>query len=341
MKMIISSLIIAFALISCNQPNTNSNADELAAAIKQDSQQETYNYDFREYGFTLKSPCKLEDVSSQVKGDFLINYGGVINQDNPNTMAAYQLIVSRLPVGYKDVPKNVLESKFDDFIRTSMSHMKNLKSIRFGYEGYKGYVGETTHNGMKQKWAIFLKDNYTIALTVMSNDNIEAKFNSFTNGFKSVSSQSKTEKKGTPKLNTQKLSFGYSVSAPCILKQYPSQDADYSYSGAINPDNKDIAIVYKVQVSSLPMRYSQMSAYNQKTIKNNLLNYLRSKDNYSECKVGVRKHFAYKANYSESGFKFKECMLLTDNHIIELMMFSKKGVSDSQFIEFVNSLKKN
>ena len=62
--------------------------------------------------------------------------------------------------------------------------MKNVKSVSFGYEGYPGYVGETTHNGLAQKGVIFLKDNYTIALTVMTNDNIEAKFNAYTNGFK-------------------------------------------------------------------------------------------------------------------------------------------------------------
>ena len=44
--------------------------------------------------------------------------------------------------------------------------------------------------------------------------------------------------------------------------------------------------------------------------------------------------------YKESGFLIKECMILTENHIIELMTFSKQGVSDTQFLKFVNSLKK-
>ena len=47
---------------------------------------------------------------------------------------------------------------------------------------------------------------------------------------------------------------------------------------------------------------------------------------------------AYKKDYEESGFQFKECMILTDNHVIELMVFSKQGVSNKQFMEFVNSL---
>ena len=79
----------------------------------------------------------------------------------------------------------------------------------------------------------------------------------------------------------------------------------------------------------------------QQQIKNNLLGYLRSKDSYTECRVGVKNHFAYKTSYTESGFKFKECMILTDKHVIELMMFSKNGISDTKFMEFVNSFKIN
>jgi hypothetical protein len=338
MKRIIFLALASAALLACNQPKSNS----AVIAEQQEEAQDSYTHDFKEYGFTLKAPCKMEDVSSQAKGDFLVNYGGVSNPNDPNTMVAYQLIVSRLPVGYKDLPKSELDSKVDYIIKSKMSGMKNVESINFGYEGYKGYVGETTHNGLKQKGIIFLKDNYLIALTVMTNDDIESKFNSFTNGFKSISTKNDNIKAATEvNEKEQSLSFGYSISAPCTLKRYSSSDVDYSYSGAINPDNQEIAIVYKVQVSTLPMRYSQMGEFDQKQIKNNLLNYLRSKASYSKCKVGVKNHLAYNMTYSESGFKIKECLMLTDSYVIELMIFSKKGVSDAQLMKFANSLKKN
>lgn len=333
MKKIIFLTFVTISLLACNQPTSNTSATTEVLSDTQD----TYTHDFNEYGFTLKAPCKMEDVSSQAKGDFLVNYGGVTNQNDPGNMAAYQLIVSRLPVGYRDMPKEELESKVDEIIKSKMSGMNNLKSISFGYEGYKGYVGETSHNGLKQKGVIFLKDNYTIALTVLSNNNLEAKFNSFTNGFKSVAKFKNNAESYSAQSNLQKLSFCYSISAPCSLKKYDTPDVDYSYSGAINPDNQDIAIVYKVQASVLPMEYSQMKKSDQQQIKNNLLSYLRSKDSYTECRVGVKNHFAYKTSYTESGFKFKECMILTDEHVIELMMFSKTGVSDTKFMEFVNS----
>ena len=58
------------------------------------------------------------------------------------------------------------------------------------------------------------------------------------------------------------------------------------------------------------------------------------------CTVNVNNSFAYKTEYKENGFFLKECMILSENHIIELMIFSKQGVSENQFLKFVNSLKK-
>ncbi len=83
----------------------------------------------------------MKDVSAQASGDFLLNYGGVTDGNDPSRMTAYQLIVTLLPVGYKDIPKDELASKIDILIKSRMSSMKNVKPINFGYEGYKGYVG--------------------------------------------------------------------------------------------------------------------------------------------------------------------------------------------------------
>ena len=99
----------------------------------------------------------MEDVSAQTSGDFLVNYGGVTDADDPNKMTVYQILVTRLPIGYKDVDEKELTNKIDDLIKSQMSSMKNVTPISFGYEGYKGYIGETSHNGMKQKGVIFSK----------------------------------------------------------------------------------------------------------------------------------------------------------------------------------------
>ena len=331
--------MIILSVCGCNQFNpthkVHSSDTETTNSIENG-----YTLDFSEYGFILKAPCKMENVSAHASGNFLLNYGGVTDADDPNKMTAYQLVVTRLPIGYKDVDEKELTNRIDALIKSQMSSMKNVTPISFGYEGYKGYVGETSHNGMKQKGVIFSKDNYIIALTVISNDNLVAKFNKYTNGFKAVSAKNTEQQISVDDKPVQRLSFGYSVEAPCILKQYPSQEVDYSYSGAINPDNQDKAIVYKIQVSQLPMALSDMISSDRNQIKKNLIDYLKSRGTYSACTVNVNSIFAYKIEYKESGFLIKECMILTENHIIELMTFSKQGVSDTQFLKFVNSLKK-
>lgn len=188
-KIFINSFIVSMIIHSvcgCHQSNTthtiHDSNTETTSSFK-----ESYNLDFSDYGFILKAPCKMEDVSAQASGDFLLNYGGVTDADDPKKMTAYQLIVTRLPIGYKDVDEKDLTNKIDALIKSQMSSMKNVTPINFGYEGYKGYVGETSHNGIKQKGVIFSKDNYIIALTVITNDNLAAKFNKYTNGFKSIS----------------------------------------------------------------------------------------------------------------------------------------------------------
>lgn len=304
-------------------------------------QEEPYTLDFKEYGFVLKAPCKMEDVSIKPNDDFLINYGGITEKDNPSKMAAYQLIVTRLPIGYRNLTKTELADKVNVLIRSRMSSMKNIMPVSFGYEGYKGYVGESIHNGMRQKGVFFSMNNYVIALTVISNNNLEEKFNKFTNGFKTVPTHQKIIGQTDNSSNSsQKLSFGYSIAAPCKLKQYQNQDVDYSYSGAVNPNNQDIAIIYKIQVSKLPIAFNNMISSDRIQIKNNLIAYLKSKGSYTECAVNVKKHFAYKTNYNEGGFNAKECLILTDNYIIELIMLSKQKISEKQFTEFISSLRK-
>lgn len=332
------ALMIMLSVCGCNQFNPTHKVHSSDTETKSFFEN-NYTLDFSEYGFILKAPCQMEDVSAQTSGDFLVNYGGVTDVDDPNKMTVYQLLVTRLPIGYKDVDEKELTNKIDDLIKSQMSSMKNVTPISFGYEGYKGYIGETSHNGMKQKGVIFSKDNYIIALTVITNDNIVTKFNKYTNGFKSVPIKN-TQQVSIAGKSVQRLSFGYSIEAPCFLKQYPSQDVDFSYSGAINPDNQDKAIVYKIQVNQLPMALSYMNSSDRNQIKKNLINYLESKGTYSACTVNVNNSFAYKTEYKENGFLIKECMILSENHIIELMIFSKQGVSENQFLKFVNSLKK-
>ncbi len=141
---------------------------------------------FPEYGFSITAPCQLEDVSAHYSGDFLLNLGGVTDGNDMQKMAAYQFIVTRLPVGYKNLSKDELSRKVDDMLRQQTSRFNNVEAIKVGYEGFPGYVGYTEHQGLQQKGMMFAVDNYIIAMSVMTNDDLETKFNKFSNGFKII-----------------------------------------------------------------------------------------------------------------------------------------------------------
>lgn len=183
-----SLMLLAILASSCqvnskgqDEGNQNSrNLKEIAYYQEKDYQI------FQEYGFAIKAPCLLEDVSNQVSGEFLLNYGGITEKDNPAKITFYQLAINRLPIGYKDMPADKLKSAIDSKIKDAMKNLRNCKSILFGYEKYQGYIGECTTKGYNQKGLMFSKDDYIICLTVISNDNLEEKFNSFTNSFKSI-----------------------------------------------------------------------------------------------------------------------------------------------------------
>lgn len=183
----ISIVLFSTSLFGCGQVINKQTAAEgtdfIEAAVESD-----FHLDFPEYGFSLDAPCVMEDVSAQASGDFILNYGGVTDGNDRERMAAYQLIVNRVPIGYRDLPKEQYDKKVDEALRSQAQRFRTFKAIRFSYEGFPGYACETSHNGYGQKGVMFVMDNYIIALTVISNNDLETKFNKFTNGFKRIKS---------------------------------------------------------------------------------------------------------------------------------------------------------
>lgn len=49
-------------------------------------------------------------------------------------MSAYQFIVTRLPVGYKNLSKDELSRKVDNMLRQQTSRFNNVEAIKVGYE---------------------------------------------------------------------------------------------------------------------------------------------------------------------------------------------------------------
>lgn len=177
-------IITIFVLMACLQTN-KSNTEMVAVQNEQTEYTET----FESVGFSITTPCKLQEVSTNSSGNFLINYGGIENPENKQRMAFYQVIVNRLPSGNQSLSKTQLDKFLDKALLNAISNLSDVEKVKFGYEGYPAYVGYATHNGLRQKGIMFVKDNYIIGLTLMTNDNLETRFNKFTNGFKTSSNK--------------------------------------------------------------------------------------------------------------------------------------------------------
>ncbi len=182
----LSIVIMSTLLCGCGQVANKKVAADKANYLA--AEDENFHLDFPEYGFSLDAPCIMEDVSAQASGDFLLNYGGVTDGNSREKMAAYQLIVTRVPIGYKDLSKEQYAEAVDKALSLQAQRFKSYKPIRFSYDEFPGYACETSHNGYGQKGVMFAMENYIIALTVISNNDLDSKFNKFTNGFKRIKS---------------------------------------------------------------------------------------------------------------------------------------------------------
>lgn len=215
MKMKYPIIFIIVFLISC----TTNNKQE---KIKSDNETRVLinsNYQtFDKYEIAIKAPCKLVDISNQTNNDFELNYGGIDNEYNKDKMAAYQLMIVKLPVGYKDLPPTTLKKKVDEKLKDMMKSFENVESIKFGYENYLGYVGEATTKGYASKGIFFHRENYIYCLTIISNDNLEERFNMLTNNIKFINTEPSLSL--SQKARNKRIDFG---------RKYENQDFYISY----------------------------------------------------------------------------------------------------------------
>ena len=154
----------------------------LNAQVKDASYYKAKGYQvFSKYGFVIKAPITLKSAPNSADGNFEINIGGILNENIPSRFVFYQLIIKRFPVGYVHFSPQGKQNFREQALKQGAQNLVNVKRVKVGYMGYDGIVGETTHNGYKQKGEVFIKDEYVFALTVITNDDLESKFNQFTN----------------------------------------------------------------------------------------------------------------------------------------------------------------
>ena len=176
------------ACASCvTSPSSGSDSENGSASrTPQAESKKEFTKTFKEYGFSIKTPCVLEDVSSQVRGNFEANYGGIDNPDDPENGTAYQVAVIKLPIGFEDFSEAEQNEILDQRLNLNNAGFTNVEKVLFSDNKYLGYVGDTHHNGLKQRGVMFNKGRYIITLTVLANSDLEKKFNKFTNSFKVI-----------------------------------------------------------------------------------------------------------------------------------------------------------
>lgn len=352
-KLIVHITLILF-ITSCQVKTSNSNQSTSNEKIENSSSENLEDEDtspnrdasyykekgyqiFSEFGLAIKAPDILEDVSKQSPGDFALNYAVTINGSNPTKTAFYQLMVIRLPVGYKE-NHDLVEEKLLSMVNV----MDSYKKVKVGHSGYDGYIANFKHNEYAGKVETFHKDEYIFGLTVITNDNLRERFNQFTNSlrfFDETKSNEEVNMSNSTETNKVELSnIGLTITnPPCLLTQGKQEGHDYYYHGAINGDDRDNAIVYKIMVNELPMNYSEMIKSDKETIKSNLLSWAESKGvvqkiNNTNC------HYSLTFDYMEQGFKIKQAIILTDKYVYEFMVLSKLNI-DKEFRVFLENMR--
>lgn len=336
-------LEITLTLGSCTDKKAIS--ENTTSTLRQEEVASIKDYDYyinkgyqvsKEHGFAFKAPCILEDVSNRASGDFALNLAGIENPNNPKKLAAYQLILIKVPIGYKDYSPSEFEKIVDTKLKSTFSSFQNFKKVNVGYENYHGYTVETKHNGYKLKGLIFHNEKYIFGLIVMSNDNLESRFNSFTNSLQfidnyNINKFSSNKRQVFPSINI-------SIEAPCELKSSKIEGFDYHYIGAVNPNDKKKAVVYKIMANQLPQSFSSMTESDKKIIKKNLNDYSRGKGVCQKIILKENQYFGNIISYTEQGYFVKEALILTNDFVYEFILFSQLDI-EKEFNIFLKNLK--
>jgi hypothetical protein len=135
---------------------------------------------FPEFGFAVKCLCTLGDISNQMKGDNDLSYGCVVNKDSQDKLIMYQILVKKVPEGYKHASA-AKQKEFEDKISSFFTGDK--KKVVFN--NVNAIVVKYNHNNQfTGKAIIFIKNGATFTFNLMTNDGLEQKFNQLSNDIK-------------------------------------------------------------------------------------------------------------------------------------------------------------
>lgn len=177
-------LATLFCLTSCiSDKDTNSYEEDEAYNTAFNRVENLYKTDFPAYGFSVVAPCLLKDVSNEASGKYLVNYGGILNEYNPQKMVAYQVLVYEVNLKYKNISRQEYEKNANSLFKKGFENgsVDSFELMKFGKYDFPCCMVSTHWNSYKQKCIVFVMENKFIALNVITNDNIDNRFDDFIN----------------------------------------------------------------------------------------------------------------------------------------------------------------
>lgn len=153
-----------------------------------------------------------------------------------------------------------------------------------------------------------------------------------------VSMNSQSFKRNSTSANIESKILGLTVTAPCKFSRSSQATNDYAYIGLINENDQNKAIIYKVQISEMPIPYPQMGEYDKNTIKKNIRNMVGGYSTISNLKLNTSCDFAYKYSTVESGFNMYHALIMKGKYLYEFIIFSKLNIS-SEVNRFYSSIR--
>jgi|GEM_PF-4284556 hypothetical protein len=135
---------------------------------------------FGKYNLAVKVPVVMEDGSMKTSGDHDFVYGGFVNQNDPEKLTFYQIIINDLPDSYRNFDDSEREEFEKNWLEKTMDGQH--KKVRF--LEHEAVVMEYSQNGYGGRSIMFLRGGRSYGFNVITNDNLTRKFNSLTNKIK-------------------------------------------------------------------------------------------------------------------------------------------------------------
>ena len=152
-------------------------------ATTQESTSEGFTKVFNEYGFSVTTPCVLEEgtflAQRHVGENIEADYYGIDHPDDTVNTTGYQVVVHK-------VPKNCFEdeAKQNEYMeQMKASGVTNVEKVIFSDNKYIGFVGDKYQNGTMSRMVMFNKGDNLITLMVSANKDLDQKFKTFTDSF--------------------------------------------------------------------------------------------------------------------------------------------------------------